>query len=272
MTRYISLSVAAGFGLVLLSSTGGMAQTTRQGPLCIPAVANPSIYQNCRLQVRSGAPVCRCDLVPMALRGAPTSFHDQSRSGGEFSGGGRGGGDFSGVGSTSSSSTDGSSTGGSVASGGSTGGGGFSGGGSVAAGSTGGSLAGGGGGFSGGGSVGSGGSTGTGNTGAGGSTPADKVADKPNDKPGDLPGGQTPGGPTPGKDNNGKDKDNNGKAKGHEPMTGNPGNGELVGRAGEKDGQGFAAPNDSPAGPGTRGRSDGGTSGSEGKGEGRGRN
>src|SRR4028118_2076225 len=77
----------SGAALLLALSTPSYAQVVRPGQQCIPAVADPSLYRNCRLHMVRGqeagrgaaalqlAPpmvrgqeVCRCAVAPQALR------------------------------------------------------------------------------------------------------------------------------------------------------------------------------------------------------------
>lgn len=61
----LALSSAA---LFLAISAPSYAQTFRAGQQCVPAVADASVYQNCRLHIVQGQEVCRCAIRPQALR------------------------------------------------------------------------------------------------------------------------------------------------------------------------------------------------------------
>jgi hypothetical protein len=61
----IALSSAA---LFLTIASPSHAQSLKAGQQCVPAVANSSMYQNCRLRVVQGQEVCRCAIRPQALR------------------------------------------------------------------------------------------------------------------------------------------------------------------------------------------------------------
>ena len=54
--------------LFLAISTPSYAQNFRAGQQCVPAVADASVYQNCRLSIVQGQEVCRCAIRPQALR------------------------------------------------------------------------------------------------------------------------------------------------------------------------------------------------------------
>jgi hypothetical protein len=142
MLRSHNLALAA-FGLILASSTSSFAQV--RGPACVPAVANPSAYQNCHLRVVRGEEVCRCEIRPQALRrggivgdNLESDRNERSRGvgvvgtgaagnvgssgssvvgGGSFPGGGNTGGMFPG-GSTGAGPIVGGTTGGTVVGGG----------------------------------------------------------------------------------------------------------------------------------------------------------
>src|ERR687898_77473 len=61
----LALSSAA---LLLALSIPSYAQVVRSGQQCVPAVADPSLYGNCRLHIVRGQEVCRCAVAPQALR------------------------------------------------------------------------------------------------------------------------------------------------------------------------------------------------------------
>jgi hypothetical protein len=61
----LALSSAA---LLLALSAPSYAQVVRSGQQCVPAVADPSLYCNCRLHIVRGEEVCRCAILPQALR------------------------------------------------------------------------------------------------------------------------------------------------------------------------------------------------------------
>src|SRR5918998_270434 len=61
----LALSSAA---LLLALSTPSYAQAVRSGQQCVPAVADASLYRNCRLHIIRGQEVCRCAVIPQALR------------------------------------------------------------------------------------------------------------------------------------------------------------------------------------------------------------
>jgi hypothetical protein len=63
--------LSAGLGVLILSSTATMAQTT--GRQCVPAVANPSAYGSCYIASVGGADVCRCLIRPNTLINRPES-------------------------------------------------------------------------------------------------------------------------------------------------------------------------------------------------------
>ena len=67
MKRSYALALS-GVALFLASSASTSAQVIRTGQQCVPAVANPSMYHNCRLQIVQGTEVCRCAIAPQALR------------------------------------------------------------------------------------------------------------------------------------------------------------------------------------------------------------
>lgn len=173
----LALSSAA---LLLALSTSSYAQVTRPGQQCVPAVADASLYRDCRLHIVHGREVCRCAVAPQVLdrlnrdvtatgslrrgiRDSDQTFNDGqtgrngSRRGGDVannSGGGTSGGQAGG-GTTGGGSSGGNKGGAGGSAGGNTGSGGNSGG------STGGGNAGGntGGTVGGGGTIGGGGST-----------------------------------------------------------------------------------------------------------------
>src|ERR671920_2134624 len=61
----LALSSAA---LFLILGTPSDAQGIRIGQQCVPAVADASMYRNCRLHIVQGQETCRCALRPQALR------------------------------------------------------------------------------------------------------------------------------------------------------------------------------------------------------------
>src|SRR3712207_1756152 len=67
MKRSHALALS-GAALFLAVGSPASAQSFGPGPQCIPAVANPSIYHNCRLQIVQGQELCRCAIRPQALR------------------------------------------------------------------------------------------------------------------------------------------------------------------------------------------------------------
>src|SRR5215217_1546373 len=67
MKRSHALALS-GAALFLGLAAPSYAQTVRSGPLCVPAVVNPSMYHNCRLRIVQGQEVCTCAIRPQALR------------------------------------------------------------------------------------------------------------------------------------------------------------------------------------------------------------
>src|SRR3954468_23330395 len=61
----LALSSAA---LFLALGTPSDAQSVRTGQQCTPAVADVSMYRNCRLHIVQGQETCRCAIRPQALR------------------------------------------------------------------------------------------------------------------------------------------------------------------------------------------------------------
>ena len=61
----LALSSAA---LLFSVSTPSYAQAIQPGQQCVPAVADASLYRNCRLHTVRGQEVCRCAIAPQALR------------------------------------------------------------------------------------------------------------------------------------------------------------------------------------------------------------
>src|SRR5215207_9128453 len=59
MTSFHSV-VVAGLAAFVFSSTASYAKPSRSGRQCEPAVANPSMYQNCHLRIVQGHQICRC--------------------------------------------------------------------------------------------------------------------------------------------------------------------------------------------------------------------
>src|SRR5215213_4937803 len=60
----LALSSAA---LFLALGTPSDAQSVRTGRQCVPAVADASMYRNCRLRIVQGQETCRCAIRPQAL-------------------------------------------------------------------------------------------------------------------------------------------------------------------------------------------------------------
>src|SRR3712207_3059077 len=67
MKRSHALALSA-MTLFLASSAASQAQVVRSGQQCQPAVANASMYGNCRLRIVQGQEVCRCAILPRAQR------------------------------------------------------------------------------------------------------------------------------------------------------------------------------------------------------------
>jgi len=67
MKRSHALALSA-MTLFLASSASSQAQAVRSGQQCQPAVANASMYGNCRLRIVQGQEVCRCAILPRAQR------------------------------------------------------------------------------------------------------------------------------------------------------------------------------------------------------------
>jgi len=67
MKRSCALALSA-VSMFLTTSAVSYAQTLRSGQQCQPAVANPQMYGNCHLRIVRGAEVCRCAILPQALR------------------------------------------------------------------------------------------------------------------------------------------------------------------------------------------------------------
>src|SRR5688572_13795896 len=67
MKRSHALALSA-MTLFLASSAASQAQAVRSGEQCQPAVANASMYGNCRLRIVQGQEVCRCAILPRAQR------------------------------------------------------------------------------------------------------------------------------------------------------------------------------------------------------------
>jgi hypothetical protein len=61
----LALSSAA---LFLTFGTSSDAQNIRTGQQCVPAVADASMYHNCRLRILQGQETCRCAIRPQAQR------------------------------------------------------------------------------------------------------------------------------------------------------------------------------------------------------------
>src|SRR3712207_3191568 len=53
--------------LLLALATPSYAQAIRPGQQCVPAVADASLYRNCRLHRVRGQEVCRCAIAPQVL-------------------------------------------------------------------------------------------------------------------------------------------------------------------------------------------------------------
>ncbi len=67
MTRsYTLASSSAAFFLAF--GTSSDAQSIRTGQQCVPAVADASLYHNCRLRIVQGQETCRCAIRPQAQR------------------------------------------------------------------------------------------------------------------------------------------------------------------------------------------------------------
>ena len=64
-SRALALSGAA---LFVALATPSYAQPAMPGQQCQPAVADPSMYGNCRLRIVQGNEVCRCAILPRSLR------------------------------------------------------------------------------------------------------------------------------------------------------------------------------------------------------------
>ena len=64
-SRTLALS---GTALLIALSAPASAQSLRTAQQCEPAVANPSLYGNCRLRIVHGNEVCRCAILPRAIR------------------------------------------------------------------------------------------------------------------------------------------------------------------------------------------------------------
>src|SRR5215208_4546518 len=67
MKRSHALALSA-MTLFLATSASAQAQMPRSGQQCQPAVANASMYGNCRLRIVQGQEVCRCAILPQARR------------------------------------------------------------------------------------------------------------------------------------------------------------------------------------------------------------
>jgi hypothetical protein len=63
MKRSHALALS-GAALFLGFAAPSYAQTLRPGPVCVPAVANPSMYHDCRLRIVQGQEVCTCAIAP----------------------------------------------------------------------------------------------------------------------------------------------------------------------------------------------------------------
>src|SRR5918993_5617494 len=66
MTRSHALALSSA-AVFLSLSIPSYAQALRPGQQCQPAVANASMYGNCRLALVRGQEVCRCAVRPRAL-------------------------------------------------------------------------------------------------------------------------------------------------------------------------------------------------------------
>src|SRR4051812_15297769 len=64
-SRTLALS---GTALLIALSAPASAQSLRSAQQCEPAVANPSLYGNCRLRIVHGNEVCRCAILPRSIR------------------------------------------------------------------------------------------------------------------------------------------------------------------------------------------------------------
>src|SRR5215203_4874401 len=67
MRRSHALALSS-VALFLASSTSSFAQAVRPVQQCVPAVANASMYGNCRLRIVKGEEMCRCAVLPQAQR------------------------------------------------------------------------------------------------------------------------------------------------------------------------------------------------------------
>src|SRR4051812_18930856 len=67
MKRSHALALS-GVALFLGSTTLSFAKPGSSVQQCVPAVANASMYGNCRLHIVKGDEVCRCAILPLALR------------------------------------------------------------------------------------------------------------------------------------------------------------------------------------------------------------
>ena len=67
MLRSYALALS-GAALLLTLGTPSYAQTIGARQQCVPAVADASMYHNCRLRIVRGQETCRCAIRPQALR------------------------------------------------------------------------------------------------------------------------------------------------------------------------------------------------------------
>ena len=75
MKRSHALALS-GIAVFLALSNSSHAQAVRPGQQCQPAVANASMYGNCRLRIVRGQEACRCAILPQALRQLGRSDRD----------------------------------------------------------------------------------------------------------------------------------------------------------------------------------------------------
>jgi len=58
----------AALAALLASTVPSSAQAPAVGAQCVPAVAKPEMYANCRIAMAPGGATCRCEVQPQALR------------------------------------------------------------------------------------------------------------------------------------------------------------------------------------------------------------
>ncbi|SCY83658.1 hypothetical protein SAMN02927923_02525 [Microvirga guangxiensis] len=80
MKRSHALALSA-VTLFLASSAASQAQVVRPGQQCQPAVADASMYGDCRLRIVRGEEVCRCAILPQALRSQNPQDRDNLATG-----------------------------------------------------------------------------------------------------------------------------------------------------------------------------------------------